>query len=120
MAQQQNSQMQECIKLCWECRDVCQDTLYNHILERDGDHIDSQNIKALTDCIQACQTAADLMRRNSPTHASVCSACADVCEACAESCEAMGKEHITIQRCADICRRCAQSCSEMGKMKKAA
>src|SRR5438445_304986 len=107
MPQQRDPKMENCIQLCWECRDTCQDTLYNHILERGGEHMDAENIRLLTDCIQACQTAADFMRRNSTLHSSECAACADVCEACAKSCEAMGKEHTPIQRCADICRRCA-------------
>jgi hypothetical protein len=120
MPHQRDPKMENCIKLCWECRDVCQDTLYNHILERGDEHIDAGNIRLLTDCIQACQIAADFMRRNSQFHSSECAACADICEACAKSCEAMGKEHTTLQRCAEICRRCAESCREMGRMKRAA
>jgi hypothetical protein len=120
MHQQRDPNMENCIKLCWECRDTCQDTLYNHNLERGGDHIDADNIRLMSDCIQVCQIAADFMRRNSTLHTSTCAACADVCEACAESCEAMGSEHVTIQRCAEICRRCAKSCREMSQMKKAA
>src|ERR1700722_2417543 len=112
--------MQECIRLCWECRDTCQDTLFNHNLERGGSHIDAENIRLMIDCMEICQTAADLMRRHSRMHRVTCSACADICDACAESCERMGSMHATIQRCAEICRRCAASCRAMCEMKQAA
>ena len=112
------NQNQDCITLCWECRDTCQDTLYNHCLTVGGKHSEAEHVKLMADCIQACQTAADFMTRNSSLHASECSACADVCEACAESCERIGGEEM--KRCAEACRACAKSCREMGKMKKAA
>lgn len=112
------SHLHECMMLCWECRDTCQDILFNHSLK--GEEIDSENIRLMADCIEICQTAADFMRRNSPLHFSVCGACADVCDACADSCEEMGKEDAVMKRCAEICRRCASSCHAMSKMKHAA
>jgi hypothetical protein len=112
--------MKECIQTCWECRDTCQDTLYNHILERGGDHINVRNMKFLTDCIQICQVAADFMRRNSELHMETCEICAIICDTCADSCEQMGKAHTTIKKCAEVCRRCAESCRQMSKMRKAA
>ena len=118
MHHQPDPQMEECIRQCWECRDVCQDTLYNHCLEMGGKHAETQHVKLMADCIQACQTAADFMRRGSQLHASECAACADVCEACAQSCERIGGEEM--KRCAEACRAWAKSCREMGKMKKAA
>ncbi len=118
MHHQTDRRMEDSIKQCWECRDVCQDALYNHGLEMGGGHVEARHVRLMADCIQACQTAADFMRRGSPVHASECTACADVCEACAESCDRIGDERM--RRCAETCRRCAQSCRDMGKMKKAA
>lgn len=111
-------ELQECIKLCWECRTECQEMLYNHCLPTGGKHVEAEHVKLMADCIQACQTAADFMVRNSRFHASECAACADVCEACALSCERIGGEEM--EHCAKVCRRCAESCRGMGKMKKAA
>lgn len=116
MAQAQG--MQECIKLCWECREVCHDALYGYCLPKGGKHAETEHVKVMTDCIQACHVAADFMGRNSRLHKSECAACADVCDACAQSCELLGDE--VMENCAEICRRCAASCREMGKMKKAA
>lgn len=110
--------MHECIQLCWECRNECQETLYNHCLPMGGKHAAPEHIKLMADCIQACQTAADFMTRQSRLHASTCAACADVCDGCAKSCEEIGGKEM--QHCAEICRRCADSCREMGKIKKAA
>jgi hypothetical protein len=72
----------------------------------------------MTDCIQACQTAADFMIRGSKLHASECLACADVCDACADSCEKIS--NVEMKKCAELCRRCAKSCRDLGQMKKAA
>lgn len=113
-----HGRMQECIQLCWECRNECQELLFNHCIEVGGKHADAQHVRLMMDCIQACQTAADFMVRHSQFHTSECAACADVCEACAESCERIGSEEM--KRCAEICRRCAASCREMGNMRKAA
>lgn len=110
--------LEDCIRQCVECRDVCQDTLYNHCLEEGGEHARAEHVRLMADCIQACQAAADSMRRGSRIHPALCGACAEVCDACAASCEEIGGEQM--DRCAEACRACAQSCREMGKMKEAA
>ena len=102
--------MQDCIRLCWECRHECQDMLFSHCLEQGGPHTAADHVKIMADCIQICQTAADFMTRGSALHQSVCAACADICEACAESCE----EIEGMESCAAACRRCAESCRAMG------
>jgi len=33
--------MDECIQLCWECRNECQQTLFNHCLEMGGKHVEA-------------------------------------------------------------------------------
>ncbi len=33
--------MGECIQLCWECRNECQQTLFNHCLEMGGKHVEA-------------------------------------------------------------------------------
>jgi hypothetical protein len=83
-----------------------------------GEHVEKEHMILMMDCIEACETAANFMRRGSRFHASECAACAEICEACAESCECVGGEEM--ERCAETCRRCAQTCREMGKMKQAA
>lgn len=118
MHHQHNSHLEECIRNCTECKDVCQDTLYNHCLSEGGKHAEADHVKLMTDCIQICQTSADFMGRNSALHAAICAACAEVCEACAKSCEEMSGDHM--KHCAEACRACAASCREMSKMKKAA
>jgi hypothetical protein len=107
-----------CIELCWQCRNTCQDTFYNHCLDQGGAHVAHQHALLMNDCIQACQTAADFMVRGSAHHVAECAACAEICEACAVSCETFDCDEI--KRCAEVCRRCSQSCSEMSHMNPAA
>ena len=106
-----NARLYEHIKLLWECRHTCQETLFNHCLNEGGQHVEPTHVKTMMDCIQICQTAADFMTRYSEQHQSVCAACADICEACAASCEHI--EDKKMQACADVCRRCAKVCREM-------
>jgi len=108
-----NQANKDCIEICWECRTECIKTLYNHCLPMGGKNAESEHVKIMTDCIQACQTAADFMVRGSNLYMSECVACADVCEACAESCEKIGDEEM--QRCAEVCRRCAKNCRDMSR-----
>jgi hypothetical protein len=112
---QNKESMKECTELCWVCRTTCQEMLYHHCLPTGGKHAEAEHVKLMADCIQACQTAADFMSRNSKFSASECSACADVCEACAESCDRIDDEKM--KRCAEACRKCAQSCRAISKMK---
>ncbi len=118
MQNTQKNDLQGCIALCWECRNECQKTFFHDCIEHGGKHVEASHVRLMTDCIQACQTAADFMTRDSSLSAAQCAACAEVCDACAESCERIGGEEM--KRCAEVCRRCAQSCRDMGKMKKAA
>lgn len=114
----QNSQMKDCIQTCWDCRDECQTALYTHCLYEGGKHVEAEHVKLMADCIQACQTAADFMTRDSRFHMSTCAACADVCDACAQSCDKIAGDHM--KKCAELCRKCAKSCRDMSKMKLAA
>ncbi|ESQ88022.1 hypothetical protein ABAC460_17675 [Asticcacaulis sp. AC460] len=108
-----DARMNECIRLCWECRNECQTALYQHCLTMGGEHSGKDHVTLMADCIQACQTAADFMTRCSKLYTAECAACADVCDACALSCERIGGDFMI--RCTEICRRCAQSCREMSK-----
>jgi hypothetical protein len=110
--------MEECLKLCWDCRHICQTTLYRHCLLIGGAHMEEPHVKAMTDCIQFCQLAADFMTRESAMSAQVCRLCADICESCASACEKIGDE--AMMRCAEACRTCASACRDMGEARKAA
>ena len=113
-----NQPLQDCISLCWQCRNECQKTLFGHCLVKGGEHTELDHVKLMADCIEICQTAADFMVRRSDWHASVCNACADVCEACAKSCERFQDD--TMQDCADLCHRCADMCRRMSNERRQA
>jgi hypothetical protein len=103
--------MKDCIELCNECRDECETMLYQHCLEQGGKHVEQEHVKLMTDCIEACQTAAHFMLRGSDNHALYCSANAEICESCADSCEEVGGKEM--EDCAKTCRKCAESCRKM-------
>lgn len=113
-----SEQMRAAIQTVWACRAECQETLYGHCLQMGGAHVEPRHVKAMTDCIEACQTCADFMTRSSEHHAAMCAACAEICEACAKSCAAIDSPQM--QHCAETCRRCADSCREMSRMPVAA
>lgn len=105
--------MQTCIQLCWDCRQICQETLFNHCLAMGGRHVGQAHVRIMADCIQACQVSADFMTRGSELHGYQCAACATVCDACAQSCEGIGGKDMLA--CADACRRCATACRDMSR-----
>ncbi len=104
-------ELQKYIELCWQCRHECQKTLFNHSLKVGGDHLASEHVKIMEDCIQICQATADTMVRQSPLYPDFCRVCASTCEACADSCDDLTGE--AIENCASICRACASSCGEL-------
>jgi hypothetical protein len=105
--------MKDCIEACWHSRNQCQKTLFNHCLLKGGEHLAAEHVMLMTDCIQACQMAADAMVRQSMLHAEICGLCAKISAACAESCESL--EGPEMQKCAEACRRCADLCWEMSQ-----
>jgi len=103
-------ELRDCIQSCWDCRDTCEATLYNHCLP----YVEQANVRLMADCIQICQAAADFMTRSSEQHPVVCAACVEICDACADSCDAFDDD--AMKRCAEVCRTCSDSCREMSRM----
>lgn len=103
--------LEDCIRMCRQCHDECQDTLFNYCLPQGGDHLAGAHVRLMTDCVQICAVSADFMSRRSPMHTTVCEACARICDACADSCEQIGGQ--AMRHCAEVCRRCAKSCRDM-------
>ena len=108
-----NDQMQDCIKKCQTCRDVCLQTL-EYATEQGADYIDDTHQKLLEDCAKICDTSAEYLERESENHSKVCAVCAELCEKCAEACEAMVDDE-QMQECARVCRECAESCRDMSE-----
>ena len=109
-----SADMQECIRNCAECHDVCLQTIA-YCLNKGGKHAEAGHIITLMDCVQACHTSEDFMLRGSTMHAVVCGMCAEACRRCAEDCERMSDDD-TMRRCAEVCRRCEDSCRRMAAM----
>ena len=110
--------MRAAITLVRDCRTTCMETLYDHCLPMGGAHVAPGHVKAMVDCIEACQACADFMTRASTLHHVQCAACAEICEACASSCASLDSPQM--QRCAELCCRCARTCREMSRASVAA
>lgn len=106
---QLSQDMQDCIRECLNCYEVCKREAMNHCLETGGEHVEPQHFRLMINCAEICRTSADFMLGNSPVHAPVCAACAEVCAACASSCEQVGG----MDQCVKACRSCEQSCRKM-------
>lgn len=104
-----NSFMQDAIKACIDCHNMCFQTAMGYCLEQGGRHVEQDHFRLMINCAEICQTSANFMLSNSPLHGSVCAVCAEACEACAKSCDQVGD----MGECADECRRCAKSCRTM-------
>ncbi|MBI2930632.1 MAG: four-helix bundle copper-binding protein [Planctomycetes bacterium] len=100
--------VQECVNECIDCHGVCLQTI-QYCLRIGGRHAEATHIRMLEDCAEVCQTAANLMLRDSDLHESICGVCADVCERCAQDCDRFADDSI-MKGCADACRRCADAC----------
>ena len=110
--------MDECIRDCMDCHRECQETLFQKCLPSGGQHVESDHVRLMSDCIAICELAADAMMRDSRWATQICSLCAEICQACAESCERI--DSYEMKSCAEACRRCAQSCESMSQLKHAA
>ncbi|WP_168566892.1 four-helix bundle copper-binding protein [Crateriforma spongiae] len=106
---QATASMQQCIENCQHCQTTCSQMLTETCLAEGGRHVQQDHVKAMLDCVAACQACVDFMSRHSEFHDRYCAACADICRVCADSCEQIGG----MEQCVDACRACQESCSAM-------
>lgn len=104
--------MDQCIKDCLDCYQVCLETT-SHCQHMGGKHAEPAHLTVLKDCGLLCQTAANFMIRNSPNHKELCRLTADLSQKCAEDCERVDSSDQMMKKCADVCRKCAESCRQM-------
>ena len=82
----QLAEMVTCIRLCWDCADVCTATL--GVITR--------------------QTAYD-----ASVTRPLLQACVAVCKSCGDECERHARHHQHCRICEQACRRCEQACQEL-------
>jgi hypothetical protein len=80
------AEMVTCIRLCWDCADVCTATL--GVVTR--------------------QTAYD-----ASVTRPLLEACVAVCNSCGDECERHARHHEHCRICEQACRRCEQACREL-------
>jgi len=86
LREQDLTEMVKCIRLCWDCADVCTATL--GVVSR--------------------QTAydADVTRP-------LLEACIATCKSCGDECDRHAQHHAHCRVCEEACRRCEQACREL-------
>ncbi|MDZ4755529.1 MAG: four-helix bundle copper-binding protein [Phycisphaerae bacterium] len=107
--------MRDCAELCRQCADTCLELVGNcvaHSGHDSGSSTNAQHLNLLLDCIDICGSSAASLRRGSPHHGMLCSACAGVALLCATECQKRGGDERMV-RCAQICARCAEKCQRM-------
>lgn len=109
---QLSSEMQECIRACLGCYEICRGTAMKHCLEVGGKHVEPGHFRLISACAEVCRTAADLMLIGTSHHKHMCAECAEICDECADDCERLGD----MEECVTACRRCAESCRQMAAM----
>jgi len=86
LREQNLAEMVTCIRLCWDCADVCNATL--GVVTR--------------------QTAYD-----ASVTRPLLEACVAVCKSCGDECERHAHHHQHCRVCQQACRRCEQACREL-------
>jgi hypothetical protein len=86
LAEQDLAEMVKCIRLCWDCADVCSATL--GVVSR--------------------QTAYD-----ASVTRPLLEACVATCKGCGDECERHARHHEHCRVCEQACRRCEQACREL-------
>jgi uncharacterized membrane protein len=86
LSEQNLAEMVTCIRLCWDCADVCTATL--GVITR--------------------QTAYD-----ASVTRPLLQACVAVCKSCGDECERHARHHQHCRICEQACRRCEQACQEL-------
>jgi hypothetical protein len=86
LSEQDLTEMVKCIRLCWDCADICTATL--GVVSR--------------------QTASDA-RVTRP----LLEACIVTCKSCGDECEQHAQNHEHCRVCEQACRRCEQACREL-------
>ena len=107
--------MLACIQTCLDCHKACLQTMM-YCLQTGGRHGEADLPRAMNDCAEICQTAANFMLRGSDLHHHTCRACAEICARCAEQCGQISDDN-RMAACAEMCRRCAESCRAMSQSK---
>jgi hypothetical protein len=86
LREQDLTEMVKCIRLCWDCADVCTATL--GVVSR--------------------QTAYD-----AGVTRPLLEACIATCKRCGDECERHAQHHVHCRVCEEACRRCEQACREL-------
>ena len=81
--EQDLAEMVTCIRLCWDCADVCTATM--GMVSRQNYYTAEDTKPLLQACIAICKTCGDECERHAP-HMAHCRVCEQACRRCEQAC----------------------------------
>ena len=92
LREQDLAEMVTCIRLCWDCADVCTATL--GVVSRQAGYAASVTGPLLQACIAVCKSCGDECERHAPHHAH-CRVCEQACRRCEQACRELSEALMT-------------------------
>ena len=86
LREQDLTEMVKCIRLCWDCADVCTATL--GVVSRQTAYDASVTRPLLEACIATCKSCGDECERHAQHHEH-CRVCEQACRRCEQACRAL-------------------------------
>ena len=105
-----------CIEACYECAAVCATCADACLAEDEVSELTQcirLNLDCADVCEVTARLIARPSRRDAPALAHLLSACEAICRACADECERHGRHMEHCRVCAESCRAFEEACREM-------
>lgn len=84
---------------------------FDACLNEDDVNMMANCIRLDRECSEICGYLEGALSRNSPVVQELAEACAKICDACADECSQHDHDHC--QKCADACAKCAEACHQV-------
>lgn len=92
---------------CKRCITACE-TAIKYGDDKGAKFAESNHMRALKDCVKACQLSEDYLNRGSALNKDAAKLSIQACNKAAISCESLGND-LQMKATADDCRRCAEA-----------
>jgi hypothetical protein len=114
-----DAELRQCVDVVNATHDTCIDTIAHCLLTLGGDAAGNPSIRALLDCVLACDAVRDSLLEGSvlpgsvPLYPRYCEGAVEAAQKCARSCETVADGDGTLLACAAACRECESVCTDI-------